>query len=183
MSFIIATRMTKKKSGIQWGKINSMRWQFIAPTKRITLSGADHHSKMAAPCLVSASSAQWRSMLRLCYMMSMSAPVSDLTWWELDVFLTSSGECSQVSRMHVLKCRRSETRLMTAASPDQRAIYDWAWSDNSQATPSPSLLKPSPTAVTWNLSLHSRFPCPVFSSISRRDSLPCPPRKPLMLFY
>ena len=44
-----------------------------------------------------------------------SAPVSDLTLWELDEFLTSSGGCSQVSCMHACKCRRSETRLMPQA--------------------------------------------------------------------
>ena len=37
-----------------------------------------------------------------------SGPESDLTWWELDVFLTSSCRCSEVLRR---KCMRSETRL------------------------------------------------------------------------
>ena len=40
-----------------------------------------------------------------------SAPESDLSFGELDVFLTSSGGCSQDSCMHAGNCRRSETRL------------------------------------------------------------------------
>ena len=41
-----------------------------------------------------------------------SAPVSDPTWGERDVFLMSSRGCSRVSSVHAHKSRRSETRLM-----------------------------------------------------------------------
>ena len=58
-----------------------------------------------------------------------SAPVSDLTWWELDVFLTNSGGSSQVSCMHALKCRRSKN---AASDSESVTLTTWLWSHNSE---------------------------------------------------
>ena len=77
-----------------------------------------------------------------------SAPVSDLTWWELDIFLTSSGRSSQVSCMHALKCRWTETQPMPYSQSCIYASHKSMSSDSSlrrrRAVPLPVWKKIAP---------------------------------------